>query len=637
MQFKINEIGLFQETKKDIIKFNEDINFISGESNTGKSSIGEIIDYCLSSSTLTIPKGKIVNKIDVFSINLTINSHNIVIARNRYEKIEQEGKKYIFLKEIDNSFSLSDIDISWFSKNNLNYMSIKDFKELEIIKYFPAFPPKTRLDGKEMIRPTIRSMLPFMFQTQDVIKNKTQLFYQMNRASKIKNVKRDFELFLGLVDFSIYAKINRKNELIKEIKKIKNRKSLYEDELKKEYANLKSHYFRLFSHLNKNVDVESIDIENLKTPKYLKQYHIEYNMDSDILKKIDELETKANQQSRVFENIKIEYSNVRNQIKHIDTAQNELQQFTTNKEYKTNCPICNSNINENFEQFYKAKQKIKKEQNFLNHYNLDILREKELKLQKKLKDEKEKLKIINEQLKILKKDVKEIKDIENKKNLLAEIKGRVKQTIEHIQQYEKGISNQDTLEELEEELEKLEDELKKIDLKKKRHETEYLIGDYATKILDKLPFDTSDYGTSNLKFNIKDIVIYQQSNRDIYYLSDLGSAENHLSFHLSTFLGLHKYILEHQSSILPSFIFLDQPSQVYFPKEEDFKSKTGDIKRVENIYKVIINFIEECNKQTLLSKIQIIIVDHFYSEEEWFQKYLVEPRWDKEKKLGLIK
>ena len=36
-------------------------------------------------------------------------------------------------------------------------------------------------------------------------------------------------------------------------------------------------------------------------------------------------------------------------------------------------------------------------------------------------------------------------------------------------------------------------------------------------------------------------------------------------------------------------------------------------------------------------KIQIIIVDHFYSEEEWYQKYLVEPRWNKEDNLGLIK
>ena len=131
--------------------------------------------------------------------------------------------------------------------------------------------------------------------------------------------------------------------------------------------------------------------------------------------------------------------------------------------------------------------------------------------------------------------------------------------------------------------------------------------------------------------------MYQQGKIEIYKLNEIGSAENHLSFHLAVFLGLHKYILEYSQSILPSFIFLDQPSQVYFPKADDFKNNKGDIQVVENIYKTLIQTIEHYNKTQMISKIQIIIVDHFYSEEEWYQKYLVEPRWEKEKNLGLIK
>ena len=66
MLFRINEIGLFQDTKKDVIKFNKDINFISGASNKGKSSIGEIIDYCLASSKQTVAGGRIVNEVNIF-------------------------------------------------------------------------------------------------------------------------------------------------------------------------------------------------------------------------------------------------------------------------------------------------------------------------------------------------------------------------------------------------------------------------------------------------------------------------------------------------------------------------------------------------------------------------------------------
>lgn len=634
MLFRINEIGLFQQGKKDIVKFNDEINFISGESNTGKSSIGAIINYCLGSSK-NIPGAKIANEPDVFSINLTIDTHNVLIARNKFNTTKLKGEKYIFLKKVNNEFSLYDIDISFFNDNQSEYFTKDDFIELEIPKYFSSFPPKTRLNGKEMVRPTVRNMPPFMLQVQDTIKNQSHLFYQMSGV-KSKGIKRDFELFLGLVDFTIYNKINRKNEIIKELKKIENSKSLYEDELKKEYFNLKSSYHRLFTHLNQNIDVETLYKEYLLNQENLNNLKLEYNIDSDIGKNIEKLENKTNQQSRLVENLKIEYSNIKNQIQHIDTANLKLQ-VKQDIHYLKHCPTCNSEIEKEIEVFEIAKQKILSEKTFLHNVNRDILEEKTQNIKEKLDTEKASLQALNKELVELKYDSKEAITIKEKEQLLYEIKGMIKKNIQTIIEYEEKSSNDSQIEALQQELEALEKELIKIDIKKKKQEAELHIGTYATEMLKTLPFDKNDYGEPNLKFDIKDVVAYQQTTNNIFYLSDIGSAENHLSFHLSVFLGLHKYILEHNQSILPSLIFLDQPSQVYFPKEEDFKNGTGDIKKVEDMYKSLIKFIEDANNTSMFNKIQIIIVDHFYSEEEWYAKYLVEPRWEKDKKLGLIK
>ncbi|MAD40946.1 MAG: hypothetical protein CL623_00935 [Arcobacter sp.] len=189
MLFRINEIGLFQKEKKDIVKFHDEINFISGESNTGKSSIGSIINYCLGSSK-NIPGAKITNEPDIFLINLTIDTHNILIARNKFNATKLKGEKYIFLKKVNSEFSLYNIDISFFNDNESDYFTIDDFKELEIPKYFSSFPIKTRLDGKEKVRPTVRNMPPFIFQTQGLITNGSQLFYQM-AGVKARGIKRD--------------------------------------------------------------------------------------------------------------------------------------------------------------------------------------------------------------------------------------------------------------------------------------------------------------------------------------------------------------------------------------------------------------------------------------------------------------
>jgi len=628
MLFKIKEIGLFQSEKKDIVEFKQNINLISGQSNTGKSSIGEIIDYCFGSST-KIPGAKISNEPDIFCISLTLNDNHLLIARNRFLGNEYEGKKYIFLKTIKQELSLKDISLNFFKENELNYFTCMDFLQLEITKYFPKFPPKTRLNGREMVRPTVRYMTSFMFQVQDTIKAKSHLFYQMNNGGKSRGIKRDFELFLGLIDFKLYDKINRKNELIKELKKLENRRKFYEDEIKKEYFNLKSIYYRLFSHLNKRIDVDELDEIYLCNIENLESLDLKYNVDSNIGKDIEKLNQKVNIQSRKVESLKIEYSN-------IDTA--SLKLTADKKSYENHCPMCNTTIDNKFKIFEVAKKKILEEKDFLNHCNVDLLREKEKEIKNILNKEKDILKDMISNLNKLKKDSKEIQTFEKKKELLFELKGSIKQSVQQIKKYQNGLLNDEQIKKLEDELEKLEKELSKINIKKKTQEVEYIIGKYSTDILNTLEFDKKDYGEPNLKFDIKDVSAYQQKDdSNIYNLSDIGSAENHLSFHLSVFLGLHKFILEHEQSILPSFIFLDQPSQVYFPTAEDFQTGNGDIKKVEDMYKSIIKFIEDTNKTSLLSNIQIIIVDHFYSEDEWYQKYLVEPRWEKDKGLGLIK
>ncbi len=636
MLFRVSEIGLFQKEKKDIIKFNDDINFISGDSNTGKSSIGEIIDYCLGSST-NIPGAKIADEPDIFSIFLTIDNYDILIARNQFNAELYEGKKFIFLKVVQSGFSLENIDIDFFDTYKSEYFTKNDFIELEIPKYFSSFPPKTRLNGKDMVRPTIRNMPSFMFQVQDIIKNKNPLFYKMDTGARVSNIKRDFELFLGLVDDKIYNKVNRKNEIIKALKKLESSNSVYEEEIKKEYINLQSIYHRLFTNLNQRIDVETLDNSFFISLENLNSLQLQYSIETDIGKNIGKLSIKVNKQSLVVENLKIELSNVQMQIQNIDTANLKLQ-IDVNINYTKHCPMCDSKVIKEFEVFENAKKKILEEKNFLNNYNSDILREKEIEIIENLDIEKNILKGLIKQKEKLEDDVEEVKTIKEKENLLNEIKEMIKKNIETIEEYEKKLIDEEKKIKLKSELDKIEKELKKVDIKKRIQEAEYLIGQYASKMLETLEFDRRDYGEPNLKFDIKDVTAYQQkSDGRIYYLSNIGSAENNLSFHIAVFLGLHQYILEHTNSILPSFIFLDQPSQVYFPKAEDFKKGKGDLQQVENIYKSIIKFIVEVNKTSIFSKIQIIIVDHFYSKEEWYQKYLVEPYWDKEKNIGLIK
>lgn len=638
MKFKIFEIGLYNSDKVDTVKFKDGVNIISGTSKTGKSSIGKILNYCLGSSKNIIPEGIVRKNTETYAILLMIDKNIVLIARNRYDAEHLGGEKYLYIESINNVFSLDNLSQNYFIKNDSNFVRLKDFLEIEIVKYFPSYPPKTRKGGNEYVRPSIRHMPPFIFQNQNIISNESTLFFGMDTPIKQSGIIRDFELFLGIVSNDVYNTINRKNELLKLIKKLHNKQELYTEELENEEKKLRGHYDRLYSHLNVNIDVDTTELSELKDIDTLNKIQIEYKIDGDVNKKYQKLKEQCNIQSRTLEKLKIEYANIENQINNINKTSLSLNTLIDHTESKHSCPLCNAKTDEVFAPFIEAKKKIISEQRFLNNYNQDILQDKFEEKSKEIISITTSLNIFLEQLEEMQKDFVAIKSMEESIALQHEIKGIIKASIKNIQKYEESNNQINDLEKYEKELKKLDKTLAKINLKRQRQIAENKISEYATTVLKELPFETEEYGEANLKFDIKDISFYQQQNDSILYMTEMGSAENYLACHLAIILGLHRYIQTNKDSILPSLIFLDQPSQVYFPEAKDFsgKQKKGDMLIVENIYKTIIKFIDKWNENED-TKIQLIIVDHFYDNEGWYEDRLLEPRWSKENKRGLVK
>ncbi len=67
------------------------LNIIYGASQTGKSAIIPIIDYCLCSTENKIPVGVIRNKCSWFGIKLKIDDSEIIIARENRDKAAREA------------------------------------------------------------------------------------------------------------------------------------------------------------------------------------------------------------------------------------------------------------------------------------------------------------------------------------------------------------------------------------------------------------------------------------------------------------------------------------------------------------------------------------------------------------------
>ena len=128
----------------------------------------------------------------------------------------------------------------------------------------------------------------------------------------------------------------------------------------------------------------------------------------------------------------------------------------------------------------------------------------------------------------------------------------------------------------------------------------------------------------------------------------MGSGANWLYSHVCLFLGIQKYFCSlGNKCLVPSILFLDQPSQVYFPTivdnnkdgfdphklkemEGDLKNTDDDLKAVTNLFDQILKFINDTYKEIEIAP-QVIISDHADNlelKQGTFENY-VRRRWRK--------
>ena len=113
----------------------------------------------------------------------------------------------------------------------------------------------------------------------------------------------------------------------------------------------------------------------------------------------------------------------------------------------------------------------------------------------------------------------------------------------------------------------------------------------------------------------------------------MGSGENWVGYHLITYLALHTWFVERNRPV-PRFIFIDQPSQVYFPEDADWQRQENgtvsvgeDRQKVEIMYRLAYDVVQNLNGQ-----LQIVITDHANIQQPWFQECIIE-RWREGRKL----
>lgn len=610
----------------------EGLNIITGRSSTGKSAIIELFDYCTGNSENTIPEGVITDNAELYFVVIHAKETYLVIARTQNKKSTEAFYK-IETEEID----IEHLGRAYFKQEY--FVQLKSFRD-ELWRFFGN--DISEIDESEEAlkfkpkkgRPSFRNMVSFMLQHQNLVANKHSLFYRFDEKEKRERVIDEFKIFAGFVDQDYYIinreleekrqKLEKFNREFSNFESQKNERAIVLDELRAEYLSISG--YELFPTITsaQMLSMPQIYIDELEKIK------IEVNEDSDEYKKLylelirqkNDLLAQRRRLSLKLEHINSSINYVRNYAEKID----KYQPITEAIRGKAVCPFCHheSTVTED------AANKLRIAIEWLNEELRKSPQREDSFLPQKREYEKA-ISSINSELRKINSEINRIIETNNrleKNKSLDEQSLKLKLRIENELEWTKNMFIQfdsKKIEETKKQINQLEYILQtKYNVQQKLDNAEIFINKAMNDMGKNLDFESS-YQPINLHFDIHTFELYHLKNNGTkVYLRNMGSGANWLYSHVCLFFGILEFFVSlGEKSTIPTILFLDQPSQVYFPatidtasefNAKDLKQKEGkeaddDLRAVTNLFSQIANTLYSMQKKYGFMP-QVIISDH---------------------------
>ncbi len=211
--------------RQELDFYPDKINIITGLSETGKSSITYIIDYCLGSGKCAIPSGIIRSKTDWFGLLLELKDEFLLVAGR--EPGERNSSTDCYLER------MKDIKIPETIEKTDTVDSLKEhFNQLAWLPSVKIAEDKE--SGYKIERPSFRDLASFNFLPQHIVANPYTLFYKADSSDHREKLINIFPLVLGAKDAKVllaeeigtisngdYGLLNWKNKNVKRLMLIK--------------------------------------------------------------------------------------------------------------------------------------------------------------------------------------------------------------------------------------------------------------------------------------------------------------------------------------------------------------------------------------------------------------------------------
>lgn len=608
------------------------VNIITGRSKSGKSAVGDIIDYCLGGDSCNIADGVVRDNVSWYGLLLQFNHERVFVARKNPDKGQQTtGFCYI---EVGEKIEVPE-QLTFTSNSNVAGIEQALTSRIGISENL-NIPPEGQ--SRLPLAANIRHALYYCFQGQDEIAAKNFLFHRQSDDFVTQAIKDTLPYFLGSISEEALALENERGllrrKLVLEKRKLEENRHL-----------MGGGSERAISLLGEARQVGLID--NLTQIDY-QDYHAMYTILHDAMSwspskvpsnsAMDRLTYLQSERQRLQEDCDEISVNIENAKKFINEtvgysgeARHQMVRLESIGLFEQldfnpgKCPLCSGTMEQplpsvemlktSIRSLDKSISNVTREQPKLRSFISDLEREREKK--------QETLRAYEVEIDGLYTQNDERKRLQDLNSRRAKVVGRISLWVESVETDMESEKQEQLIKKIEDRLKEIDSILDKESVEERKQSALSRIQGNMTAWAKELQLEHCD-NPYRLDLN-KVTVIVDKPERPVP-LKQLGSGSNWVGVHLITYFALQQFFINANRPV-PKFIFLDQPSQVYFPSELD--EKNIDWNEVNKMYQFIIKRTEEAEGQ-----LQVIIVDHAEpNDKELYNKYICENWWPIDKNL----
>lgn len=614
-----------------------EMNIITGDSKTGKTALIDIVDYCLGSSSYTVKGDAIRNSVSWYALRITDGLVEHFIARRAPDRGRATNSDAYY--DVGSSLNIPTAD-NLSATTNINAV-VERLKSIIGMSLNIHEPPEGQT--RNALTATFRHSLAFAFQDQTELNQFRFLFHKQGDPREgsyiTQAIKDTLPYFLGAVDDNFVETKARLRELQRSLREQERRLARLEALASgglNETASLLTES-RNVGLLSEDIAPDSWDsaIETLRTAlntspeEQLIRY--EEGTDQAELRRLNDERTLLRQQlTREQDELGAMRALLDDESGFTREAREQVSRLRSlnlfGNSIEPNCPLCEQPTH-NLPSFELLELEVNRVSEQLEGVTRHTPGLAALILQQegRINETKQRLqenRTANEALLRVDDQLTQLRDSSARR---AYVLGRISLFLETLPQISDNSELRTEIAGLQREIEQLEAILSDENIQERLDSIISFISRDLTRWAERLEIE--HFGNP-FRLDLRYLQIVADTDNGPRRMDGMGSGANWVACHLIAHLALHSWFVQ-KSRPVPHFLFLDQPSQVYYPRDmeigevESSLSNLGDTDRTAVIH--MFEFIRDVVSE-LHPNFQVIITEHADIAEDWYQEAVVE-RW----------